>query len=620
MATALPFATDDPDAYRKQLALALTKAGMDTSPIQSPWQGAARLAQALVGSLYMRGIEQEREKAAAKVLGILPGMGSDTAAPAAGAMPTGQRAGMAIGFGGGQPDYAAAISGIESGGRYDALGPVTKTGDRAYGKYQVMGANIGPWSREVFGQEVTPQQFLSSPEMQDRLFKAKFGAYADKYGPEGAARAWFAGERGMNNPNARDQLGTTVQQYGQRFMQGMQPPGQPAPAVYRPGIGAPAVAQTLPFDGQPMQPQLMGGPQQPPQMPQGGPPMPPNGGVVQMQGPVGNGFPGAVMGQAAGMQPARSSINIPPQVQQTIRQLWSDPRTRPMAMQMYQQYAKPEQFEFKTAGDTLYRTNARQGTAEPITQTGQYRPMTPQEKQAAGIAADYPAFIDRNGKPVFGQPGMNISLSADKKGGELLAQKAIEGYDAANKAAMDANRRIAGYGQMAQAMQGFTPGATADLQLRAKQLLKDVGVIGDAGVSNAEAFKAVGRRLELAATPKGQGQITENERVLIREQLPTMTTSPEGIRLGIQYLRQLDDYDVKVAQIWRDAAKASPNGVPNYYQVQEQIAQLGPPLTDDQIIALRSFGQPQGQAGPAGMGQPQAPRIRRYNPATGNLE
>ncbi len=95
---------------------------------------------------------------------------------------------------------------------------MTKTGDRAYGKYQVMGANIPEWTRVVLGKSMTPEQFLSDPDAQDAVFNTKFGGYVGKYGPEGAAKAWFAGEKGMNNPNARDQLGTTVQGYADRFM------------------------------------------------------------------------------------------------------------------------------------------------------------------------------------------------------------------------------------------------------------------------------------------------------------------------------------------------------------------------------------------------------------------
>ncbi|HEY8353847.1 MAG TPA: hypothetical protein VIK69_02380 [Methylophilaceae bacterium] len=114
-------------------------------------------------------------------------------------------------------DFGNAIAGIESSGRYDALGPVTKTGDRAYGKYQVMGANIPEWTRKYVGRAMSPQEFLASPEAQEAVFKGEFGRLAQKYGPEGAARAWFAGEGGMNDPNRRDILGTSVADYSRKF-------------------------------------------------------------------------------------------------------------------------------------------------------------------------------------------------------------------------------------------------------------------------------------------------------------------------------------------------------------------------------------------------------------------
>lgn len=121
---------------------------------------------------------------------------------------------------GGSSPFAGAISSIESGsqgGNYKLVGPATRTGDRALGRYQVMSANVGPWSEEVLGRRVTPQEFMASPEIQDKIFNGKFGQYAEKYGPEGAAKAWFAGEKGMNNPNAKDVLGTTVASYGAKF-------------------------------------------------------------------------------------------------------------------------------------------------------------------------------------------------------------------------------------------------------------------------------------------------------------------------------------------------------------------------------------------------------------------
>ena len=121
----------------------------------------------------------------------------------------------------GSSSYQDAISRIESGGRYDLQGPVTQTGDRAYGKYQVMGANIPQWTKDALGRSMTPAEFLASPQAQDTVFNHRFGSYVNKYGPGGAARAWFAGEGGMNNPNARDQLGTSVGSYERQFLKGL---------------------------------------------------------------------------------------------------------------------------------------------------------------------------------------------------------------------------------------------------------------------------------------------------------------------------------------------------------------------------------------------------------------
>ena len=48
--------------------------------------------------------------------------------------------------------YRDAIASIESGGRYNAMGPRTNKGDRAYGKYQMMGNNIPGWTRMALGR------------------------------------------------------------------------------------------------------------------------------------------------------------------------------------------------------------------------------------------------------------------------------------------------------------------------------------------------------------------------------------------------------------------------------------------------------------------------------------
>lgn len=112
--------------------------------------------------------------------------------------------------------YQNAIKSIESnGGDYGIMGPVLKSGDRAYGAYQVMGNNIPSWSEKYTGQRMTPTQFLADPKAQDTVFNGEFGGYVDKYGPSGAASKWFTGS--ATPTGKKDILGTTDNQYVNKF-------------------------------------------------------------------------------------------------------------------------------------------------------------------------------------------------------------------------------------------------------------------------------------------------------------------------------------------------------------------------------------------------------------------
>lgn len=132
----------------------------------------------------------------------------------------------------GVTDPASRIAGIESAGQpnggYGAVGPVANSrGNRAYGRYQVMDFNVGPWTKEVLGNEMSPQEFLQNPQAQDAVFKAKFGQASRQYGgDEAAARWWFAGPGGMNNPTASDVNGMTVARYSDKFTGGRPPVAQ----------------------------------------------------------------------------------------------------------------------------------------------------------------------------------------------------------------------------------------------------------------------------------------------------------------------------------------------------------------------------------------------------------
>ncbi|MDW9376809.1 tail length tape measure protein [Sinorhizobium meliloti] len=114
--------------------------------------------------------------------------------------------------------YAKAIQAIESGGNYGALGPVTRNGDRAYGAYQVMGNNIGPWSEAALGRRLSASEFLGDKSAQDAIFNHRFGGYVGKFGASGAAQAWFGGPGSVGKGGmGADILGTTGNSYVAKF-------------------------------------------------------------------------------------------------------------------------------------------------------------------------------------------------------------------------------------------------------------------------------------------------------------------------------------------------------------------------------------------------------------------
>lgn len=270
----------DPFEMQRRLGLGALQQGMSTAPVMSWGEGLARALTGAVGGYFAGDADRRADERGFNTIGVqadllaakpeefqakvaaLQGrkdIDFDMLAPVMGQMLADKQKQFKAGDSAtrfaanyampptapqGLPQGGAgpAIAKIESGGRYDALGPVANAqGDRAHGKYQVMGANIGPWTKEILGREMTPQEFLADPQAQEAVFSAKWNQYRQQFGSdEAAARAWFAGPGGMNNPNAQDVNGVTVAQYSQKFQQGMPAQGDAAGGNPPPG--------TVPYD------------------------------------------------------------------------------------------------------------------------------------------------------------------------------------------------------------------------------------------------------------------------------------------------------------------------------------------------------------------------------------
>lgn len=91
-----------------------------------------------------------------------------------------------------------AIGKHESSGNYKARGPVVKKGrykgESALGKYQVMPGNLKQWSKEAIGREVSEDEFLNSPELQDKIVEHRLTQMSKQYDdPKDLASVWFSG-------------------------------------------------------------------------------------------------------------------------------------------------------------------------------------------------------------------------------------------------------------------------------------------------------------------------------------------------------------------------------------------------------------------------------------------
>jgi hypothetical protein len=241
----LPSVNDQPawTAWRTEMLKDLKGAADVIPELYSP---EAKTAAAMTASEFIQSIRDKDNKVVVDpVLGALEVMGkggnytskkipviAPGAAPPAAAMlgTTPSAAALAIaapGAAAGAPagfDMARAkmaSANIESGGKYDALGPITKNGDRAYGKYQVMGNNIPSWTKEVFGKSMTPEDFLADPTAQEKVYEQQFGKNVAKYGNVAdAASVWFTGKPLAQAGNVSDVLGTTAPEYVSKFMAG----------------------------------------------------------------------------------------------------------------------------------------------------------------------------------------------------------------------------------------------------------------------------------------------------------------------------------------------------------------------------------------------------------------
>lgn len=100
--------------------------------------------------------------------------------------------------------------------------PRPSDGKRALGKYQVFETNLPSWTKEALGRELSKEQFLASPEAQERVADYFMSKSLQKYGNAAdVASVWFTGRSVADANNAADYTGTDNATYQELFRKGM---------------------------------------------------------------------------------------------------------------------------------------------------------------------------------------------------------------------------------------------------------------------------------------------------------------------------------------------------------------------------------------------------------------
>ena len=242
------YATPDQQASMRDYANALIS-NSQKMPVRNGWQGLAQMANSAIGGLYagkadalQRQLMQQGSDDTQKGIGMLPGFngGGGTASDGGTNVAGNQDIIGALG---------QNIAGIESGGNYGAIGPQTAAGDRAYGKYQVMGSNIPSWTKELLGKSYSSQDFLADPQAQEAVFRGKMGQYVQQTGNvKDAASMWFTGRPLSQAANASDVNGMTGARYADIATRNL-PGSQPGPTQVASNGSSDAPQGTAPTTG-----------------------------------------------------------------------------------------------------------------------------------------------------------------------------------------------------------------------------------------------------------------------------------------------------------------------------------------------------------------------------------
>lgn len=234
--------------------------------------------------------------------------------------------------------------------------------------------------------------------------------------------------------------------------------------------------------------------------------------------------------------------------------------------------------------------------------------LTAEEMRAFNIAEGQAAYKTRDGKIVFGPAAARTNVNIDQK------QETEFGKEAGKKQAERFNAMVQG-GQEAQVMIGNLS-AIRDLGSRINtgkqaEVLNSLGPYAEAlglkidGLGEMQAYNAIITRLAPQMRVPGSGATSDFEMRKFLEALPGLGKTPEGNEIIAQTFEALQQHRIAAA----DIASRALAGEIKPADAEKEIRALPDPMT------LWKKGNSGAAPAPSS-----APKVRRYNPATGKIE
>ena len=601
--------TPDDAKRRREIAMAMIQQGTANRPIQHWAQGAANVAQALMGAYDMRQTDKQeaaaREASKAQDAALLSAMGggATAAAPAMAPQGGGQAAPVPPPQDGVRaspdmfrmieeqnaqaglpPGYLTRTAQIESGMNPSAKNPNSS----ATGLFQFIDS-----TRKQYGG-FDPMDPAASTQAAARLASDNRAALVKALGREpNAGELYLAHQQGaggasklLANPNARavDLLGAnavrlnggdenmTAGQFASKWTGKFGDGASPAAPQAAPVTPVQQVAQA--------NPQLL------------------QAAMARMNDPYAS--------------PASRAV-AQALVQRLVTQETKDPRDsrlkdlsiaeKEAALTNQSQMTPLQRRQAELAVQKSERELAGEGAS----------PLTPEERKSIGIPEGQPAYKTRSGEIKFGPAGTRVNVDASQKTesefGKETGKALAKRFDQLASDGDEAAQNLELVGEMRRLGGRIDTGAGAAV----KSYLGKIGVKTE-GVSDIEAFNTLINRLTPQQRVPGSGATSDFDAKMFRESLPSLMNTPEGNAKILETIERISTNKIARGEV----------------AMRVQMGELTPKQGLDEIRKLQAearsisdqFKPAQKQQSPGNLAPSTSEpgKVLRYNPQTGEFE